>query len=165
MQLCHWQYLGIMWCQTDTSGVSHDHKSPCYTSFHSWHKECRVPLMMQLASHGPHANGVTWPEKSCTSFWLSWLHKCSNVIDDAIDMTWCWCWCQLHLMTKKVMLHLLFIILTNQMDWCHWWHCWHHVTLPPASMHHMTKNFGCTLLQLSWPNEYSGAIGITLCWC
>ena len=52
----------------------------------------------------------------------------------ANQMQWCHWWWHWHHMTKKVMLHLLLIIFTLQMDMCYWWHCWHHVTLTPASM-------------------------------
>ena len=58
---------------------------------------------------------IMWCQQKCqccTTFWLSWLKKCSSAIGEAIDITWYWCWCQWHHMTKKVILYLILIILT-----------------------------------------------------
>ena len=32
-------------------------------------------------------------------------------------------------LVKKVMFHLILIILTKEMEWCHWWFHWYHIML------------------------------------
>ena len=42
-----------------------------------------VPQVMSLASHNASASGITWPEKSCcTWFWMAWHKQSNGVIDD-----------------------------------------------------------------------------------
>ena len=93
----------------------------------SWPKECSGAIGNASAS----TNGVTWLNKSCCAlFQSSWSKECISAIDDTTGIAWCW-W-QWHDMTKKVMLHLILIVLTKGMQWCHWQSCWHHVT--PVAM-------------------------------
>ena len=70
-----------------------------------------------------------------TLFWSSWANTCSCTIDNPIGITWCQCQNQMHHMMKKVMLHLILIIFTKQMQWCHWWCHWHHMVLVPMASH------------------------------
>ena len=115
-----------------------------------------------------------WCQNQChcwTSFWLSWLNKCSGATDDAISITWWWCWYQWHHMTKKVMfisfwssgpksgmVPLMTLLAWCDSDtsiisfpwpkdeWCHWQYCRHHETLTAVSQHYMTKTFYYTFL-------------------
>ena len=95
-----------------------------------------APSMMPSAPYdvGTGTNGIAWPRKlCCTSLQFSWPMKWNVVIDDAVGITWCWCqW--LHI-TKKVMLHLLLIILTYEIQWCHIW-CHQHEAMPVPMVSH-----------------------------
>ena len=163
MQWYHW------WCHNLQHHVMpmapHDQKSYITCPFdHFDLSSGMLPLIMLLESCDTDTsiNAITWPKKlSCISFWLFWLNKCSGAIDDASGITWCWL--QWHHMTKSVMLYLLFIILTWQIEWNHWLHFSHDVTLTPASMAlHDQKKPCCTLFQSSWPNKQNGVIDSTI---
>ena len=52
-----------------------------------------------------------------TLFTMPWTSGHAN------DITW-----------PKVMLHLILIVLSWQMLWCHWGYCWHHMTPTLVSM-------------------------------
>ena len=125
----------------DASGITWPKRS-CSSPFdHLDLTDGMVPLMtlLETCDSDISINGFPWPkELCCTSFYLSWLNKCSGAINDAIHITWWWCWCQLHHETKKSFC-ISFWFLTQQMELCHWWHCWHHLTLTPASWPYMTK--------------------------
>ena len=80
-----------------------------------------VPLRILLVSHGANATVkcIKWPKKSCSiSFQLSWASKCSGDIDDAIGIRWLEKSCYISFWPSR-----------PKMKWCHWWHCWDHVTL------------------------------------
>ena len=52
------------------------------------------------------------------------------------------------------MLYLILIILTQGMQWCHWWCCWYHVMPMLALMvSHEQKKSCCTSFQSSWPKN------------
>ena len=52
-------------------------------------------------------------------------------------------------MTIKMMVHLILIILSQGMQWCHRWWCWHHAMPIPAPMlshdkkSHVSPHFNC----------------------
>ena len=93
-------------------------KKSCVTPFWlSSPKECLGAFQMSLASFDVNTDA------HCIT-WLSWAEKCSCSIDNTINITWCQCEHQMYHLTIKVMLQL---ILTKQMQWCHWWYHWHHM--------------------------------------
>ena len=57
-------------------------------SFHFLHKECNVAIFGAIC-----IMRFQYQCQYCTSFWLSWLNKCSGAIT--------WCWGQWHHITKK----------------------------------------------------------------
>ena len=78
-------------------------------------------------------NSIIWPKKSCcTSVWLSWPKKWVVLLILPFSMRWHLC--QWHHMTKKVILHLICIVLSWQMQLFHWWSYQHHVMLLVAPM-------------------------------
>ena len=92
--------------------------------------------------------------KSCfTSFWLSWPGKCNDSTDNGISIVWCQHWDKWHHMTKKVMLHLISVVLTWEKQWCHCWCCWHYVMLEPMEAHdqkrYVAPQFNCLYLRKS----------------
>ena len=75
---------------------------------HQWYM---MPTQVTMGWHGQKSHvalhGITWCQwyhlmkNSCfTSFWLSWLIKCSGSIDNVIGITCCWWWWQWQHMTK-----------------------------------------------------------------
>ena len=67
-------------------------------------------------------------------------------IDSAIGIIWCWC--QWHHMTRNGMLHIFSVILTQGMQWYHYWWHWYHVTwtLAPVAWHYqkcVAPHFNC----------------------
>ena len=86
------------------------------------------------------------------SFWSSWPNKCNDAIDDTIGMMWHWCQHQWHYLTKRIMLHLILIILTEEMHWCCWCCQWND----------MTKKSHCISFWSSWHNRWNGAIDDTV---
>ena len=160
----------MQWCIDDAIGITCDDagangitwpKILCSSPFdHFDLTSVMVPLMTLLTwcDTDTNTNVITWQkELCCTIFWLSWLSKCSGAFDGTIGIAWCWC--QWHHMTKKSCCIFFLIIFIFQMEWCHWWHCWHHgITWP--------QTFFYTLLNHLWPNEYSGAVdsGISIIW-
>ena len=72
-----------------------------------------LPLVTSPASHDAKAsaNGITY----CTPYWTCWPKECSGAIDNAIGLMWHWHWHQLHHITKKVMLQLIWIVWTERM--------------------------------------------------
>ena len=76
-------------------------------------------------------------------------------------MQWYNSWCHWHhtmlmlvpmaSLDQKSHVHLLFIILTSQVEWYQWWHCWHHVTLTP-SMDGGNQNVEPHFDYLDWRN-------------
>ena len=45
--------------------------------------------------------------------------------------------------------------LDIKMEWCNWWHCWHHMPLTSMNVVTWPKKLCCTLCQSSWCQEYS----------
>ena len=96
----------------------------------------RTPFMIMLVSCDVNTNAINvtwWKKPCCTLFWSSWPKEFSDTIYDAISINWYWCQYQwhhmmsmpltvvlhdagtnntCHQMTKKVMLHLVLIVLT-----------------------------------------------------
>ena len=122
-----------------------------------------VPVLMPLApcDVSANANGITWLKMSCfTSFWSSWANKAivpltipsgshampaPNVSHD-----------------QKVMLHLILMILTKQMQWCHWWCHWHYMMLKLIWMTWHKKVAGSISFWSSWTNTWNDAIDDTV---
>ena len=123
-----------------------------------------------LASGDTGVNGIAWLKKSCcTSFWLSLPWKCIGSIHDAISIMWCWHWHQWHLMTKKVILLLLWsenamVPLIMLLELCplpkenndaiydpvgimwHWkWSQWHNVTPTLMASHYANASGNCVI--------------------
>ena len=70
-------------------------------------------------------------------------------------------WCHLMPMPmalheQKIMLHLISIVFTKEMQWCHWWHHHHYVMSMPLliSSHdkisHVIPHFNPLDLQIQW---------------
>ena len=91
-----------------------------------------------------------------------------------ISVTWCWYWFQWCHMTKEVMLHLILIILTQEMMWCDWWCDQFYVMLMPTPLpshdqwSHVVPHFDCLDLGNEWchwqchfASGDTGASGIT----
>ena len=106
---CCWQYMML----TPTPMAPHDQKNHVAPNFNSFGlRNAMVPLTVPSVSHDTntstmwHWHWQQWchmiKKLCCTSFWLSWLNKCSGATDNAISIRWCWCWCQWHYMIKKV---------------------------------------------------------------
>ena len=84
------------------------------------------------------AIGITWcwcqwhhmTKISCyILFWSPWPIKWNGSIGDIIDIMWHWHQQQWHHMTKKIMLHIVSIILTYWMQWCYRQYYQHHMML------------------------------------
>ena len=75
-----------------------------------------VPLMIPLAlpDTGVCASDITWLKSHVIAFW-AWPYKWSGAIDDTVGMKWHRCQYQWHDMTKRVMLHIFLIIITEEM--------------------------------------------------
>ena len=132
---------------TIANGVKWPKKSCCISFQLSWTKECHGAILchwyhvmlrpVPMAPHDqkshitPHFDHLDLIN-AVVSFTISLASCYANT--GAMGITWCWCLCQRNHMTRKLMWHLLLIILTQQMEWCHWWHCLHHVTPTPASV-------------------------------
>ena len=56
--------------------------------------------------------------------WAPVLAPVPSATGNVIDVMWCQY--QWYHITKKVMLHLNLIVLTWEMQWCHWRDHWHH---------------------------------------
>ena len=119
------------------------------------------------------ANSITLPKISCcTSFWSSSSMKYNGGIHGAVHITWCWhqctgitwhpcqwynvismlklmashnkkCHAALHFNCLNLRNAIILIILTKQMQWCHWWYIsvtwcwcqWHYMTKSDATSH------------------------------
>ena len=124
-----------------------------------------VALVMPLASHDTDAgaNGIQWPKSNVSSkFWSSWPNKWNGPIDDTVGLMWHWQKHQWHYMGKRVMLHLIWIILKEQMQWCHWWYHWHHIILMQVPMASHDKMAHWISFLLSWSNKWNGTIEDTV---
>ena len=113
--------------------LHHITKKWCCTSFQlSWASKCNGAIYDTIGIMWIHAyvNGINWIKISCcTSFWSSGAKKCICAIHNAKAIIWCQCSHQKHHMTKKVILHLISIILTKQMQQWYWWGTEHHMML------------------------------------
>ena len=104
------------------------------------------------------AIGITWcwcwcqwhnmAKISCSiSLWSSWPNKGNGANDDIVSIMWHWYQHQWHYVIKKVMLHIVSIILTLWIQWCYWQCLWHHMMLmlvPTVSndwKSHVTSHF------------------------
>ena len=129
--------LTMPWASCDAHASAYhvtwpeSHVAPQFDYLHL--RNAGVWLMVLLAScdADDRTSGITVPNKSYSnSFWLSWYRKwfchwkCHLASGDS---------CQFHCMTKKVIWHLISIVLTWEMHLFHWW-CqnWH-------KLHHMCK--------------------------
>ena len=81
-----------------------------------------MSLTMSFASCDGNANGVTWPNKlCCTSFQSIWTNgKTIGMVKTLVPIV---------SNEQNSHVYLILIILTQRMQWHHWWCCWHHVTL------------------------------------
>ena len=96
-------------------------------------------------------------KKLCYTLFQSFLpNEYSGDIDNAIGITWYWCLYQQYQMTEKVMLHLILIIMNQEMQWWYWWCPQGHVIPILAShdlKHHVTpcfNHFGLTNKMCYW---------------
>ena len=91
----------------------------CTSFWLSWSKKCnchiwqcqephKMLMPMPMASHDQNI--------SCSSFQLSWPKNCLGDVADAITIICHWHQCNWYHMTK---LHLISIIFTQGMQWCH----------------------------------------------
>ena len=116
-----WNYaiddtVNIMWCWCQWHHMT---KKSHLTLFQlSWPKYLMLLLVIPLVSCDGSTHDVTW---SCpTSFWLSWCKEYNGAIDGASSVTCHWHQCLWLQITKKFMLHLIFIVLTWGIQWCNW---------------------------------------------
>ena len=85
----------------------------------------RMLMPAPVASHEQRSHIVPY-------FVLSWLKKWMLQLTMPFGIRWHWC--QWHHMMKKVILHLISIVLTWEMWWFHWWCHQYHVMLTLAPM-------------------------------
>ena len=126
--------------------VSHDQKSyviPCFDFLYLTNAVVLLVVVLASCNADTSTNGVTGLKNSCcTSFQASRPNGYSDAIDGTVDITWCQHRCKWCHMTRKVMMHLVSIILTYQMQWCHWQCCQDHVMLTPVPvMSHGQKRY------------------------
>ena len=107
MQWCHW------WCQ-----YQRHHMTP-----------------MSMASWDADANDITLPKNHVAFlFQLSEPQEWTGAIDDVVGIIWHCSHCQWYLMTKKSCSTSFQLSWPKEMQWCHWWCCWHHIILIPVLM-------------------------------
>ena len=96
----------------------------------------------------------------CTLFWSLWYEECNDANGKTIGMVKT----LVPIVSNEQNSHvyLILIILTQRMQWHHWWCCWHHVTLMLVPMTSNEQKSHCTSFQLSWPKEYNAAIDNTI---
>ena len=145
MQWCHFQHY---WCDvtlTVALMVLHDqkcHVAPHFNNLDVWNAVVLLTMPMVSLDAKASASVMAWSKRSCLiSLQSSWCKECNG------GHWWHCCCHQWHHMTKKVMLHLILIISTIGMQWCHWWCYQHHMmlTLSPMASHdqksHVTPHF------------------------
>ena len=158
--------------------ASNDQKKSCCTSFWlSLPQECSCAIddAIVIIWYWCSAKGPIWLKKSFwNSFWLSWPKDCNGA---TIFILWTQHSCQWHHMTKshiaphfghldlkegsdaiddtRVMLHLITIIITLEMQWCHWWHLYNHLDLRNALMPLLMLLASCgpRTNGVTWPKE------------
>ena len=89
-----------------------------------------MPLILLLASYNVDAstNGVTCP-LFCTSFQLPWPKEYNGAVGNTIGITLHWCQHYWHHITKVVIMHIISVVSTYEMQCYHWCCRWHHMKL------------------------------------
>ena len=100
-----------MWCQHLYHMIKKCQVAPCFN--HLDLRNNMVPLTVQWVLYH-------------ILFQMSLPSEQNGTIDNTVSVTWQQHWYQLHHVTKKVMLHPIFIIVTKWMQWWHWQCHWHH---------------------------------------
>ena len=95
-------------------------------------------------------------------FDLHWPKEYNGAIDDMIGTMWHWYQHQWHHMTINIMLHIISVVWTKEMLWCHFC-CWHYVTLMPVPMLHLilivlTEGMRWCHWQHHWHHLISGVV-------
>ena len=129
--------------------VSHYQKSHVVPHFNCLDlTNSMVPFMMPSAlCVAANANSVTWSKKShCTSFWSPWPKECRDATEDAVSIIWHWCWYQWSHITKKVIFHIISILVTKGIQCHNLQHCLHHVNLMPIASHSCCTSTWLSLL-------------------
>ena len=100
------------------------------------------------------------------TFQSSWPKECNGAIYNAIGFMCCWCWCQWHHMTKKVMLHLILVILTWGNQWGHLWCYQHQVLLTMVPMVSTDQKAIFHLISVFWLKKCNSAIddAVSITW-
>ena len=97
----------------------------CHCQCHQHHV---MSMQLSIMSHDPKSHVAP-------HFDHLYLRECIGVTDDVISITWCWCQYQWHHMTKEVMLHLILIVLTYEMNGSTDNTIWHQITLVLLALH------------------------------
>ena len=111
-------------------------------------------------------NGITWPKESyCISFWSSWPNRQNCVIDDSASIMWHWHQHEWNHMTKQIMLHIVSVFLTLQINW-YYWQCYcHHMLLVSTGSNdwkcHVASHFD--YLEQQWNTGFDDTISVM--WC
>ena len=100
--------------------VPHFHYLDLKIQKYQWQHHLHQVTLVPMVSHAQKPHWI--------SFWLSWPNTYNWAIDGTISIMWLWYWCQWDHSTKKGTLHIILIVLTLQIQWCHWQCNQHHMT-------------------------------------
>ena len=111
-----------------------------------------APSLVPMASHDQ--------KICCTLFWSSWAEKCSCAIYNTMSI--------MMLIpapnasyVQKIMLHVILITFTTQMEWSHWFVQYHMVLMLVPLTSHGQKSY-CIFFWSSWPSKLNGAFDDTV---
>ena len=130
---CHWYHVIMM------AMACHDLKN--HVALHFIFPSVRnaiIPLMMLFTSCDTDASGKGInKQKSHFALHFNCLDLMNAMVPLTVLFAWCQCRCQWCDMTRKVMLHLILMVLTSGMQWCYCQHCPHHMVLTSMQCFHI----------------------------